>query len=115
MVWKCPPLHLPNWNNLYKWKKEMSKKNIKLESYAWLLENGAINYGFYFGDGDEPIDFTTTLKEIVRQTLESYRLGSGAIADYHVEDMKQLSRALLAAKYLIDHEIKRTVGDEEND
>ena len=20
MVWKCPPLHLPNWNNLWKWK-----------------------------------------------------------------------------------------------
>jgi predicted Fe-S protein YdhL (DUF1289 family) len=25
MVWKCPPLHLPNWNNLWKWKTEMVK------------------------------------------------------------------------------------------
>lgn len=25
MVWKCPPLHLPNWNNLWKWKKDMVK------------------------------------------------------------------------------------------
>lgn len=24
MVWKCPPLHLPNWNNLWKWKTDMS-------------------------------------------------------------------------------------------
>ena len=23
MVWKCPPLHLPNWNNLWKWKNNM--------------------------------------------------------------------------------------------
>lgn len=22
MVWKCPPLHLPNWNNLWKWKMD---------------------------------------------------------------------------------------------
>ena len=25
MVWKCPPLHLPNWNNLWKWKENMVK------------------------------------------------------------------------------------------
>ena len=25
MVWKCPPLHLPNWNNLWKWKQNMVK------------------------------------------------------------------------------------------
>jgi predicted Fe-S protein YdhL (DUF1289 family) len=25
MVWKCPPLHLPNWNNLWKWKEDMVK------------------------------------------------------------------------------------------
>jgi FkbM family methyltransferase len=24
MAWKCPPLHLPNWNNLWKWKQEMT-------------------------------------------------------------------------------------------
>lgn len=23
MAWKCPPLHLPNWNNLWKWKEHM--------------------------------------------------------------------------------------------
>ena len=25
MVWKCPPLHLYNWNNFWKWKTEMVK------------------------------------------------------------------------------------------
>ena len=25
MVWRCPPLHLPNWNNLWKWKENMVK------------------------------------------------------------------------------------------
>lgn len=25
MVWRCPPLHLPNWNNLWKWKTAMVK------------------------------------------------------------------------------------------
>ena len=23
MVWKCPPLHLHNWNNFWKWKEDM--------------------------------------------------------------------------------------------
>jgi len=25
MVWKCPPLHLHNWNNFWKWKESMVK------------------------------------------------------------------------------------------
>lgn len=25
MIWKCPPLHLPNWNNLWKWKDNMNE------------------------------------------------------------------------------------------
>jgi hypothetical protein len=45
----------------------MSKKNIKLDGYAWIAENGSIDYGFWFGDSDEPVSFATTLKEIVRQ------------------------------------------------
>lgn len=93
----------------------MSKKNIKVDGYAWVAENGAIDYGFYFGDADEPVQFHTTLKELVRDTLESYRIPEGAIAEYHVEDMKRLSLSLQAAKNLIDHEIKRLSGDEEND
>ena len=115
MVWKCPPLHLHNWNNFYKWKEDMSKKSIKLDSFAWIAENGNIDYGFYFGDTDEPIQFNTTLKELVRDTLESYRIPDGAIAPYHLEDMGRLSGSLMAAKRLVDHEIKRLVGDEEND
>ena len=27
MIWKCPPLHLPNWNNLWKWKKEIKNED----------------------------------------------------------------------------------------
>jgi hypothetical protein len=93
----------------------MSKKNIKLDGYAWIAENGAIDYGFWFGDSDEPVSFSTTLKQIVRDTLEAYRVPNGGIAEYHLEDMKLLSRSLQAAKYLVDHEIKRTEGVEEND
>ena len=93
----------------------MSRKNIKIDGYAWIAENGAIDYGFYFGDSDEPTQFSTTLKELVRDTLEAYRVPAGGIANYHLEDMQLLSRSLQAAKNLIDHEIKRLVGDEEND
>lgn len=25
MVWKCPPLNLFNWNNLWKWRKQMNQ------------------------------------------------------------------------------------------
>ena len=115
MVWQCFPLNLYNWNNSWKWKEDMSKKSIKLDSYAWIAENGSIGYGFYFGDADEPVQFETTLKELVRDTLEAYRIPAGGIADYHLEDMKLLSRSLQAAKNLIDHEIKRFEGEEEND
>jgi hypothetical protein len=93
----------------------MSKKNIKLDGFAWIAENGAIDYGFWFGDSDEPVSFATTLKEIVRQSLEAYRVPDGAIAQYHLEDMKRLSLSLQAAKNLIDHEIKRIDDVEEND
>jgi len=31
MVWKCPPLHLPNWNNLWKWKEDMNTFHKDLE------------------------------------------------------------------------------------
>ena len=93
----------------------MSKKSIKLDSYAWIAENCSIGYGFYFGDADEPVQFHTTLKELVRDTLEAYRIPGGEIAEYHIEDMKRLSLAIKAAQNLIDHEIKRLEGDEEND
>lgn len=93
----------------------MSKKSIKLDSYAWIAENGAIDYGFYFGDSDDPIQFNTSLKELVRDTLEAYRIPGGAIAAYHVEDMKRLSLSLKAAQNLIDHEIKRMEDIESND
>jgi len=93
----------------------MSKKNIKVDGYVWVAENGAIDYGFWFGDSDEPVSFSTTLKEIVRQSLEAYRVPAGGIAEYHLEDMKLLSRSLQAAKNLIDHEIKRMEVPETND
>ena len=28
MVWKCPPLHLPNWSNNWKWKQEMNATEL---------------------------------------------------------------------------------------
>ena len=93
----------------------MSKKNIKLDGYVWIAENGAIDYGFWFGDSDEPVQFATTLKEIIRNTLESHRLNNGTIAEYHLEDMKRLSLAIKAAQNIIDHEIKRMDVTETND
>lgn len=93
----------------------MSKKNIKVDGYAWIAENGSIDYGFWFGDSDEPVSFSTTLKQIVRDTLEAYRVPAGGIAEYHLEDMKRLSLAIQAAKNLIDHEIKRMDDSDRND
>ena len=93
----------------------MTKKSIKLDSFCWIAENGAISYGFWFGDSDEPVEFATTLKEIVRNTLESHRLGNGEVAESYFEDMKRLSLALQSAKNLIDHEIKRMEDIESND
>jgi hypothetical protein len=35
MVWKCPPLHLPNWSNHWKWKQEMNSNDLadRLEEF----------------------------------------------------------------------------------
>jgi hypothetical protein len=93
----------------------VSKKNIKVDGFVWIAENGAIDYGFWFGDSDEPVQFATTLKEIIRNTLESHRLNNGTIAEYHLEDMKRLSLAIKAAQNIIDHEIKRMDVTETND
>ena len=83
-------------------------KNIKVEGFMWIAENGAIDYGFFFGDADEPVQFTTTLKQLVRDTLEAYKvIGTDVIADYHVQDCEQLIQALQNAQYMIQHEMKR--------
>jgi hypothetical protein len=83
-------------------------KNIKVEGFMWIAENGAIDYGFFFGDADEPVQFTTTLKKLIRDTLEAYKvMGTDVIADYHVQDCEQLIQALQNAQYMIQHEMKR--------
>jgi hypothetical protein len=83
-------------------------KNIKVEGFMWIAENGAIDYGFFFGDADEPVQFTTTLKKLIRDTLEAYKvLGTDVIADYHIQDCEQLIQALQNAQHMIQHEMKR--------
>jgi len=83
-------------------------KNVKVDGFVWIAENGAVDYGFFFGDADEPVQFTTTLKKLIRDTLEAYKvLGTDVIAHYHVEDCEQLVKALQNAQYMIQHELKR--------
>jgi hypothetical protein len=83
-------------------------KNVKVDGFVWIAENGAVDYGFFFGDADEPVQFTTTLKKLIRDTLEAYKvLGTDVIADYHIEDCEQLVKALQNAQYMIQHELKR--------
>ena len=83
-------------------------KNVKVDGFVWIAENGSVDYGFFFGDSDEAVQFTTTLKQLVRDTLESYKvLGTDAIAHYHTEDCQQLIKALSNAQKMIEHELKR--------
>ena len=57
MVWKCPPLHLYNWNNFWKWKTEMKYDQ---EIYEALAENellhGCALYELRKGDKFKIID-----------------------------------------------------------
>jgi hypothetical protein len=83
-------------------------KNVKVDGFVWIAENGAVDYGFFFGDADEPVQFATTLKQLIRDTLEAYKVvGTDVVADYHVEDCLQLIHALSNAQKMIEHEIKR--------
>ena len=57
MAWKCPPLHLPNWNNFWKWKTEMKYDQ---EVYEALAENerlhGCALYELRKGDKFKIVD-----------------------------------------------------------
>jgi len=93
----------------------MTKKNIKVEGFIWIAENGAIEYGFYINDSDESVQFSTTLKQIVRDTLEMYKIcGADVLHQDHIVDVERLVNALKAATNIAEHELKR-VKEEEND
>jgi hypothetical protein len=57
MVWKCPPLNLFNWSNLWKWKTEMKYDQ---EVYEALAENERLHecalYELQKGDKFKIID-----------------------------------------------------------
>lgn len=83
-------------------------KNVKVDGFVWIAENGAVDYGFFLGDADEPVQFTTTLKQLVRDTLEAYKVtGTEFVEHYHIEDCQQLSKALSNAQKMVEHELKR--------
>ena len=92
----------------------MTKKNIKVEGFIWIAENGSIEYGFYINDSDENIQFSTTIKQIVRDTLEMYKSNTNEIEPEHIVDVERLVLALKAAASIAEHELKR-VKVEEND
>ena len=40
MIWKCPPLNLFNWNNLWKWKeKEVKNEKDDTKQYDAVSNN----------------------------------------------------------------------------
>jgi len=88
----------------------MTTKTVKIDSFIWVAENGSMEYGFYIGDGDDPVTFKSTLKEVVRQTLEMYFVVCSIHHD-HRDDVKQLIKSLKAATALAEHELER-MGDE---
>lgn len=72
MVWKCPPLHLFNWNNSWKWKNMDKKVELQIEITKLVLKDPELHLGlieealeFFLLDriGDE-----ATLKEIYDDT-----------------------------------------------
>jgi hypothetical protein len=50
MAWKCPPLHLPNWNNFWKWKDKMINEHDIADHDCALYE---LNKGDKFTIVDE--------------------------------------------------------------
>ena len=75
MVWKCPPLHLYNWNNFWKWKTEMKYDQ---EIYEALAENERLHgcelYELRKGDkfkiiDDELNDFKVSKKKISKPNI----------------------------------------------
>ena len=57
MIWKCPPLNLPIWNNLYKWKEQM-----KLYKYTIVYQKSFITA--------EPRVFEARELEVMKRQLE---------------------------------------------
>ncbi len=71
MVWKCPPLHLPNWSNHWKWKQEMNSNDL-----ADRLEE------FYSGTHIQKA--AETLRSLQYQN-DKYKQVLESIANEHVE------------------------------
>ena len=59
MVWKCPPLNLFNWSNLWKWKEDM-----KLYKYTIRYEKTFVTI--------EPRVFEPREVEMIKQNIEMY-------------------------------------------
>jgi hypothetical protein len=86
------------------------KAEIKVESFASLLENG-VNHGVFVGDADTPIDANTTWETMIDELFEMYTVpNSNAIPMDSFDDLMQhLEGINAAAEYfktkLKDHKV----------
>lgn len=70
MVWKCPPLHLPNWNNLWKWKQDMNAHDL---ADSLDVESSQAEYGYIVDDWKLFRDAATMLRQ-QQDKLTKYEL-----------------------------------------
>lgn len=66
MVWKCPPLNLFNWNNLWKWKEIMrpdgNGKGDKPRPLSVPLETFDANFDAIFGKKERCVNYDQDFK-----------------------------------------------------
>jgi hypothetical protein len=78
MVWKCPPLHLLNWNNLWKWKEDMRDggKGDAPRPLGVSMEQFDANFDAIFGKKKkytmEEIDQGVYLIEVTNERCVNY-------------------------------------------
>jgi len=66
------------------------KVNLEIDCTPWLIENGTIEVGIWFGRDCEPsLEQSFSLKEMVDKTLETLQVGN-KIADQHFDDVEKL-------------------------
>lgn len=75
MAWKCPPLHLPNWNNLWKWKESMRPDGITQDylKQVFTYDNGNLYWKIKHSDNINIGDIVGCIKKNRRYTKINYK------------------------------------------
>ena len=104
MVWKCPPLHLPNWSNHWKWKQEMNATELADE--LELRSKYAEDHGTIANRISKAVVMLRQLQD-ERDKLflaHSHEMARADIAQYQNDKYKQVLESIANERVELSHD-----------